>query len=71
MNMKNPSDPTCPCAGRRWQPTRIQLDLIGCLINGVVAALPAFLTAFLNCLGGGDGTAADDKYQPGNRDRCQ
>lgn len=42
-------------------------DFIGCLLTGVMAALPAFLEAFMRCLGGGTGSG---DYNPGTRDRC-
>lgn len=42
-------------------------DFIGCLLTGVMAALPAFLEAFMKCLAGGEGTTG---YKPGDRDRC-
>ena len=42
-------------------------DFIGCLLTGVMAALPAFLDAFMRCLAGGEGSG---KFNPGDRARC-
>jgi len=42
-------------------------DLFGCLITGLFAALPAFLEAFISCLGMSPGNG---EYQPGDRNRC-
>lgn len=45
-----------------------QQDFVGCLLTGVLAALPAFLEAFMNCLaGGGNGGSG---FRPGDRTRC-
>lgn len=51
--------------------TQPQADFIGCLMTGVLAAMPYFLEAFLKCLSGANGTGSDDQYAPGQRDRCQ
>lgn len=45
----------------------VSQDFISCLFTGVIAALPAFLEAFMQCLAGGGPTTG---YQPGNRSRC-
>jgi len=50
-----------------WLDMKPRADFIGCLLTGVMAALPAFLEAFMKCLGGG-GPSGD--YNPGNRQRC-
>ena len=42
-------------------------DLFGCLITGLFAALPAFLEAFISCLGMNPGNG---EYDPGDRKRC-
>lgn len=44
-------------------------DFVGCLLTGAMAALPAFLQAFMTCLGGGGGGTG--QYNPGQRKRCQ
>lgn len=45
-----------------------QGDWLSCLMTGVMAALPAFLDAFMKCLSTGNGGTAD--YNPGDRNRC-
>ena len=42
-------------------------DMFDCLFQGIVAALPAFLEAFMKCLSDTPGTGG---YSPGNRHRC-
>jgi len=42
-------------------------DIMGCIITGVTAALPAFLDAFIRCIGGGSGTGG---LNPGGPPRC-
>lgn len=46
-----------------------QGDFVNCLMVGAMAALPCFIQAFINCLGGGTTPGGDD-YKPGSRDRC-
>jgi len=43
-------------------------DFITCLIPALIAAVPAFLSSFMQCISGG-GTTGD--YHPGDRIRCQ
>lgn len=47
--------------------TWTQQDFVGCLLTGLLAAMPYFLEAFLTCLGGGGATG---DYRPGDRTRC-
>jgi len=50
--------------------TRAQADFIGCLMTAAITAMPVFLQALMSCLSGGGGGSKDDKYQPGDRPRC-
>lgn len=49
--------------------TKAQGDFVGCLLTGVLAAMPTFLAAFMDCLAGGI-TPGPGLYKPGGRDRC-
>jgi len=44
-----------------------QQDFFSCLMSAAIAALPAFLEAFMACLGGG---STPGTYKPGDRRRC-
>lgn len=46
-----------------------QQDFVGCLLTGVLAALPCFLEAFMKCLAGENGPTTG--FKPGDRDRCE
>ena len=45
-----------------------QADFVGCLLTGVLAALPCFLEEFMKCLALGPGPGTG--FKPGDRDRC-
>lgn len=49
--------------------TEPQGDFVSCLLTGVLAAMPTFLAAFMDCLGGG-GAAGPGQYTPGSGKRC-
>jgi len=51
--------------------TQPQADFIGCLMTAAITAMPVFLQALMTCLGGGNGSGADDKFAPGDRERCK
>jgi len=42
-------------------------DFVTCLIPALLAALPAFVQAFMSCLSGAPTTG---EYTPGDRPRC-
>jgi len=42
-------------------------DIMSCLLAGLIAALPAFLQAFMACM---SGTPTGGSYNPGDRNRC-
>lgn len=42
-------------------------DMFACLLQGLVAAMPTFLEAFMKCIAGQPG---DHDYKPGDRRRC-
>lgn len=43
-----------------------QQEIMGCLLAGLIAALPGFIQAFMQCMAGAPSSA----YNPGNRKRC-
>lgn len=45
-----------------------QQDWTSCLMTALIASLPCFLEAFVNCLQGGNGGSTG--FKPGDRDRC-
>jgi hypothetical protein len=45
--------------------TAAQIDFLECMIPALMAALPAFLDAFMRCIAGGSSA-----YDPGDRPRC-
>jgi len=49
--------------------TQPQADFMGCILSSLFAALPAFIAALMECLGGGTSPGAGD-YKPGDRPRC-
>lgn len=53
----------------RGRLTARQIDLIGCLIPALFAALPVFLDSFMRCLGGNH-NPGNGEYRPGDRHRC-
>lgn len=42
-------------------------DMFDCLFQGILAALPTFLEAFMKCISQAPPTG---NYRPGNRHRC-
>lgn len=50
--------------------TKAQADFIGCLMTAIFTAAPTFLSAFMNCMAGGNGNGESGKYNPGTRERC-
>ena len=45
----------------------MQADWLTCLIPALIAGLPAFIQAFMDCISGNGGSST---YQPGDRKRC-
>lgn len=71
MDPKQPTRNTAAQAKMKaaFQLTKPQADFMSCILSALFAALPAFIAAMMECLGGGNTPGADD-YNPGNRDRC-
>jgi len=46
-----------------------QADFMSCMLAAVLASLPTFLAAFMECLGS-DGNGNPGTYEPGQRPRC-
>jgi len=46
----------------------IKADLMNCLFQGLIAALPCFLDSFMKCMGGGGNGGTG--FTPGDRPRC-
>lgn len=71
-----PPAPLTPTGQAVWQAkealklTKPQADFMSCLLGAVLASLPTFLAAFMDCLGGG-GSPGTGEYNPGERTRCQ
>ena len=53
-------------ASRLTQP---QADFMSCMLAAVLASLPTFLAAFMECLGSA-GNGNPGSYEPGQRPRC-
>jgi hypothetical protein len=49
--------------------TDAQADFMSCMLGAVLAALPAFLEAFMKCLGT-TGNGSQDGYNPDTAQRC-
>lgn len=50
--------------------TNPQAAVLSCILTGVMAAMPTFLAAFMDCLAGGP-TPGPGQHTPGTRSRCQ
>lgn len=57
----NPSKPT--------EPTDPMQEILPCLFQALIAALPVFIQSFFSCISGREPPAAG--YKPGDRPRCQ
>lgn len=49
--------------------TNPQAAVLSCILTGVMAAMPTFLAAFMDCLAGG-ASPGPGHYTPGTRSRC-